>query len=104
MATHSSILAWRIPWTEEAGRLQCTRSLRVGHDRATSLRLTNKSISLRKFLPAHLHSSRYIGNIIYKHDSLHFTLHKLLKWRKVITENYLSHFLILENIWIDRYI
>jgi len=26
MATHSSILAWRIPWTEEPGRLQSTRS------------------------------------------------------------------------------
>ena len=32
MATHSSILAWRIPWTEESGRLQSMGSLRVGHD------------------------------------------------------------------------
>ena len=32
MATHSSILAWRIPWTEEPGRLQYTGSQRVGHD------------------------------------------------------------------------
>ena len=32
MATHSSILAWRIPWTEETGRLQSMRSQRVGHD------------------------------------------------------------------------
>ena len=32
MATHSSILAWRIPWTEEAGGLQSTGSQRVGHD------------------------------------------------------------------------
>ena len=32
MATHSSILAWKIPWTEEPGRLQSTGSLRVGHD------------------------------------------------------------------------
>ena len=31
-ATHSSILAWRIPWTEELGRLQSLRSQRVGHD------------------------------------------------------------------------
>ena len=30
MATHSSILAWRIPWMEELGRLQYTRSQRVG--------------------------------------------------------------------------
>ena len=32
MATHSSILAWSIPWTEEPGRLQSTRLQRVGHD------------------------------------------------------------------------
>ena len=31
MATHSSILAWRIPWTEESGRLQSMGSQRVGH-------------------------------------------------------------------------
>ena len=34
-ATHSSILAWRIPWTEEPGRLQSMGLQRVGHDRAT---------------------------------------------------------------------
>ena len=32
MATHSSILAWRIPWTEKPGRLQSIGSQRVGHD------------------------------------------------------------------------
>ena len=32
MATHSSILAWRIPWTEKPGRLQSMGSQRVGHD------------------------------------------------------------------------
>ena len=32
MATHSSILAWRIPWTEEPGGLQSTGLQRVGHD------------------------------------------------------------------------
>ena len=35
MATHSSILAWRIPWTEEPGGLQSMGSQRVGHDLAT---------------------------------------------------------------------
>ena len=35
MATHSSILAWRIPWTEEPGGPQCTGLQRVGHNRAT---------------------------------------------------------------------
>ena len=32
MATHSSVLAWRIPWVEEPGRLQSMGSQRVGHD------------------------------------------------------------------------
>ena len=32
MATHSSILAWEIPWTEEPGRLQSMQVTRVGHD------------------------------------------------------------------------
>ena len=32
MATHSSTIAWKIPWTEETGRLQSTGSQRVGHD------------------------------------------------------------------------
>ena len=36
MATHSSILAWRIPWTEEPGGLQSVGSQRVGHDWATN--------------------------------------------------------------------
>ena len=32
MATHSSVLAWRIPWTEKPGRLQSMVLHRVGHD------------------------------------------------------------------------
>ena len=39
MVTHSSILAWKIPWTEEPGGLQSKGSQRVGHDRVTSLSL-----------------------------------------------------------------
>ena len=35
MATHSSVLPWRIPWTEEPGRLQFMRSQRVRHNGAT---------------------------------------------------------------------
>ena len=42
MATHSSTLAWRIPWTEEPSRLQSMRSQRVGHDWATSLSLSRR--------------------------------------------------------------
>ena len=39
MAPHSSTLAWKIPWTEEPGRLQSMGSQRVQHDRVTSLSL-----------------------------------------------------------------
>ena len=39
-ATHSSILAWRIPWTEEPGGLQSMVSQRVGHDLATEQQQT----------------------------------------------------------------
>ena len=41
MATHSSILAWKIPRMEEPGRLQSMGSQRVGHDRMTLLTLDN---------------------------------------------------------------
>ena len=39
MAPHCSILAWKVPWTEEPGGLQSMGSRRVRHDRATSLSL-----------------------------------------------------------------
>ena len=39
MAIHSRTIAWKIPWTEEPGRLQSMGSQRVGHDWATSLSL-----------------------------------------------------------------
>ena len=35
MATHSSILAWEIPWTEESGRIQSVWPQRVGHNLMT---------------------------------------------------------------------
>ena len=35
MATHSSVLAWRSPWTEEPGGLRSMRSQRIGHDLVT---------------------------------------------------------------------
>ena len=51
MATHSSTLAWQIPWTEEPGRLQSMGSLRVGHDWATSLSLFTFMHWRRKWQP-----------------------------------------------------
>ena len=52
MVPHSSTLAWKIPWTEEPGRLQSMRSVRVGHDWATSLSLFTFMHWRRKWQPA----------------------------------------------------
>ena len=51
MATHSSTLAWKIPWTEGPGRLQSMGSLGVGHDWATSLSLFTFMHWRRKWQP-----------------------------------------------------
>ena len=51
MAPHSSTLAWKIPWTEEPGRLQSMGSLGVGHDWATSLSLFTFMHWRRKWQP-----------------------------------------------------
>ena len=51
MATHSSTLAWEIPWTEEPRRLQSMGLLRVGHDWATSLSLFTFIHWRRKWQP-----------------------------------------------------
>ena len=49
-ATHSSILAWRIPWTEEPGRLQSMGSQRIGHDWVTNT-LTVCTSHCRPYFP-----------------------------------------------------
>ena len=51
MAPHSSTLAWKIPWTEEPGRLQSMGLLRVRHDWATSLSLFSFMYWRRKWQP-----------------------------------------------------
>ena len=51
MAPHSSTLAWKIPWTEEPGRLQSMGSLGVGHDWVTSLPLFTFMHWRRKWQP-----------------------------------------------------
>ena len=51
MATHSSILAWKIPWAEEPGRLQSMGSWRVRHNWATSLSLFTFMHWRRKWQP-----------------------------------------------------
>ena len=50
MATHSSILAWRIPWMEEPGGIQSTESQSVRHDWATSLHMKSRKMVLMNLL------------------------------------------------------
>ena len=71
MATHSSILAWRIPWREEPGRLQSMGSQRVRHDWATSLSRTF-------FQKVRRHSSKRVGKLW----NGHFT-----EWEREFTKN-----------------
>ena len=51
MATHSSILAWRIPWTEEPGGLQSVGSQRVRHDLVTNTHMCART---------HTHTQSYM--------------------------------------------
>ena len=59
MATHSSILAWEISWTEELGRLWFMGSLKVGHDLPLSMH-------------THMHGDNHVDfcSIFYEHDVL----------------------------------
>jgi len=54
MATHSSILAWRIPWMQEPWGLQSTGSQRVRHDWATSLTPIDRTICKHTWCPGNL--------------------------------------------------
>ena len=61
MAPHSSTLAWKIPWTEEPGRLQPMGSQRVGHDWETSLSLFTFLHWRRKWQPTRVLAWRIPG-------------------------------------------
>ena len=66
MATYSSTLAWKIPWTEDPGRPQFMGSQRVGHDWETSHSLLFKSMFLVSF-------PRWLSG---KESSCHFMRHR----------------------------
>ena len=66
MGTHSSILAWRIPWTEEPGGLQSIGSHRVGHDCSDLAYMCGSSLlpnflSLKEVSDTHLYKSLQIS-------------------------------------------
>ena len=70
MAPHSSTLAWKIPWTEEPGRLQSMGLLRVGHNWATSLALFTFMHWRRKWQPTPVFlpgESQRRGSLVGRH-------------------------------------
>ena len=73
MATHSSILAWRIPWTEEPGGLQSMGWQRVGHDSAAKTH-THTHIMILTLLP---HAN--LGKPESHFRNVHLGLHSLPK-------------------------
>jgi len=82
MAPHFSTLAWKIPWTEEPGRLQSTGSRRVGHDWATSLSLFTFMHWRRKWQPTPVFlpgESQGRGSLVGSHLWGH-TSRTWLKW------------------------
>ena len=62
MAIHSSILAWKIPRTEELGRLQSIGSQRVGHDLGTKQQLI--VVQINKELYKHQWSMNYLAHLL----------------------------------------
>ena len=94
MAPHSSTLAWKIPWTEEPGRLQSMGSLRVGHDWGTSHTLFTFMHWRRKWhptpvlLPAKSHGQRSLDGCSpwgrrVGHDWTTSFIHWRRKWQPI---------------------
>ena len=65
MATHSSILAWRIPWTEEPGGLQSLGSQRVGHYAATEYSHSLRTVM--QFLKHELLFGKLCDSVVSRH-------------------------------------
>ena len=78
MATHSSILAWKISWTEEPGRLQSMGSQRVWNDWVTSLSLTSE-YKTHQNSPGlnYLQISYYMGTLASSFLKLRYNLHTI---------------------------
>ena len=61
MKTHSSVLAWRISWTEEPGGLQSMGSQRIRHDLVIEHNLITVHVSLIEFFSLSSADSSYVG-------------------------------------------
>ena len=92
MATHSSTLAWKIPWMEETGRLQSTGSQRVGHDWANSLHFCTHTCCLSRSsaLPNSGHSRTTGGRSMNLH------------WRLIATNSPRFTLRVTLGVWLNN--
>ena len=79
MATYSSTLAWKIPWTEEPGRLQSMGSKRVGHDWATSLSFLHPYMTTGKTIALTIWT--FVGKMMSLLFNMQFRFVIALPWR-----------------------
>ena len=97
MATHSSILAWKISWTEESGWLQSMRSQSVGHDWATNTTTTksfNINWSIYQKLYTYQNLYTYFSNFIWNRQKVKTVKISINKWINRVWSSYtiqLSH-------------
>ena len=90
MVTHSSILAWRIPWTEEPGKLQPMGSQRVGHN-WNNLVCTHAYIRTHTYIRTHA--------FIHTHISISSLFHNLYVSVSYLTKNDWFYLLLDKNHW-----
>ena len=106
MAIHSSTIAWKIPWTEEPGRLQSMGSQRVGHDWATSLSLSSIFYGLNRVFPfrsstmrllfffiSHLPPFSFLGRFMYLTT-------KIFAWQSILP---FIWFILLGHAWLHAW-
>ena len=106
MAIHSSTIAWKIPWTQEPGRLQSMGLQRVGHDWATSLSLSSIFYGLNRVFPyrsstmtllfffiSHLPPFSFLGRFMYLTT-------KIFAWQSILL---LIWFILLGHAWLHAW-
>ena len=95
METHSSILVWKIPWTEEPGRLQFMGSQRVRHDWVTSLHFINvgciDTYNCYVFL-LDWSLDHYVVSFLISCNFPNFKVYFVLTWGLLLQLSFVSHF------------